>query len=121
MARTGKNKTEIKSFITKTFNYNLDRKIDEIRPDYEFDESCQGTVPEAITAFLESADFENAIRLAISIGGDSDTVACITGGIAEAYYKTIPENIIDNVLKILPEELINIVAEFSEKYGKEEP
>jgi len=119
MARTGKSKEEIKDYITQTFQYNLNRTIDEIRPDYEFDESCQGTVPEAIIAFLESTDYENAIRLAISIGGDSDTVACITGGIAEAYYKTIPDYIVDSVLKILPEELIAIVAEFSQKYRKD--
>jgi ADP-ribosylglycohydrolase len=118
MARTGKTKAEIKKFITDTFDYDLDRKIDDIRPDYQFNESCQGTVPEAIIAFLESTDFENAIRLAISIGGDSDTIACITGGIAEAYYKTIPENIVENVLRILPEELVRIVEEFSMKYRK---
>jgi ADP-ribosylglycohydrolase len=113
MARTGKSKDEIKSFVSNTFQYDLDRKIDEIRPVYEFDESCQGTVPEAIIAFLESTDFENAIRLAISIGGDSDTIACITGGIAEAYYQTVPENIIENVFRILPEELVEIIEEFS--------
>jgi len=119
MARAGKSKDEIKGFITETFQYNLNRKIDDIRPDYEFDESCQGTVPQAITAFLESADFENAIRLAISIGGDSDTLACITGGIAEAYYKTIPGYIVEKVLNILPEELVRVVVEFSGKYKKE--
>jgi len=118
MARNGKSKDEIKSFITETFQYNLDRKTDDIRPDYEFDESCEGTVPEAIIAFLESTGFENAIRLAISLGGDSDTLACITGGIAEAYYKSIPEYIVEKVLKILPEELITIVAEFSQKYRR---
>jgi ADP-ribosylglycohydrolase len=118
MARTGKTKDEIKKFITNTFDYDLDRKIDDIRPDYEFDVSCQGSVPEAIIAFLESTDYENAIRLAISIGGDSDTIACITGGIAEAYYGTVPENITENVLKILPEELVRIVEEFSIKYKK---
>jgi len=77
----------------------------------------QGSVPEAIISFLESSDFENAIRLAISIGGDSDTIACITGGIAEAYYKYIPEYIVENVLNILPPELIKIVEDFSEKYN----
>jgi len=116
MARTGKSKDEIKKFIVDTFQYNLDRKIDDIRRDYAFDESCQGSVPEAIIAFLESTDFENAIRLAISIGGDSDTIACITGGIAEAYYQAVPENIIENVLKILPDELIEIIEQFSMKY-----
>jgi len=118
MARIGKNKDEIKNFITDTFKYNLERKINDIRPHYKFDESCQGTVPEAIIAFLESTDFENAIRLAISIGGDSDTIACITGGIAEAYYKNIPDYIIKNVLALLPDELTKIIEIFSMKYGK---
>lgn len=118
LARSGSDKTEIRQFIEKTFNYNLSRSIDEIRPVYKFDESCQGTVPEAITAFLESNDFENAIRLAISIGGDSDTVACITGGIAEAFYKEIPDHIIDNCLKLLPQEITELVAEFSDNIGK---
>jgi len=116
MARTGKKKDEIKKFIMNTFHYDLERKIDDIRPNYKFDVSCQGSVPEAIIAFLESTDFESAIRLAISIGGDSDTIACITGGIAEAYYQTVPENIIENILKILPEELVRIIEIFSIKY-----
>jgi ADP-ribosylglycohydrolase len=118
MARTGKNKDEIKKFLMETFHYDLDREINDIRPNYEFDVSCQGSVPEAIIAFLESTDFENAIRLAISIGGDSDTIACITGGIAEAYYQEVPDNIIENVLGILPQELIKIIEEFSVKYKK---
>jgi len=118
MARTGKTKEEIKAFVTDTFQYDLVRKIDDIRPGYEFDVSCQGSVPEAIIAFLESTDFESAIRLAISIGGDSDTIACITGGIAEAHYQTIPEHITENVLNILPDELVKIVKEFSERYRK---
>jgi len=118
LARIGKSKEEIKEFVTKTFNYNLERKIDDIRIDYKFDVSCQGSVPEAIIAFLESTDFENAIRLAISIGGDSDTIACITGGIAEAFYKNIPDNIINKTIDILPEELIKLIEAFSEKYYK---
>ncbi|MDR2177467.1 MAG: ADP-ribosylglycohydrolase family protein [Treponema sp.] len=118
LARKGKSKDEIKTFIMDTFQYDLERKIEDIRPDYKFDVSCQGSVPEAIIAFFESTDFENAIRLAISIGGDSDTIACITGGIAEAYYQEIPDNIIENVLKILPKELVKIVEDFSIKYRK---
>jgi ADP-ribosylglycohydrolase len=118
MARSGKGKNEIKEFISNTFQYNLNRKIDDIRPNYSFDVSCQGSVPEAIIAFLESTDYENAIRLAVSIGGDSDTIACITGGIAEAYYQNIPEFIIMNVINILPGELMEIVREFSGKYGR---
>jgi ADP-ribosylglycohydrolase len=113
MARTGKTKDEIKKFIEETFHYDLDRKIDHIRSIYKYDVSCQGSVPEAIIAFLESTDFENAIRLAISIGGDSDTIACITGGIAEAYYQTVPKYIMESVLKILPDELMKIIEDFS--------
>ena len=118
LARTGKTKEEIKKFITDTFQYDLDRKIEEIRPIYMYDVSCQGSVPEAIIAFLESTDFENAIRLAISIGGDSDTIACITGGIAESFYKVIPDYIIDNTLKILPKEIVELIEVFSIKYRK---
>ena len=118
LARNGKTKDEIKKFIIETFNYDLERRIDDIRPDYEFDVSCQGSVPEAIIAFLESDNFENAVRLAISIGGDSDTIACIAGGISEAYYKTIPGNIIDNVINVLPDDLVNIIEAFSKMYRK---
>jgi ADP-ribosylglycohydrolase len=100
LARIGKKKDEIKEFIMEIFNYNLERKIDDIRPNYRFDVSCQGSVPEAIIAFLESNNYENAIRLAISLGGDSDTIACITGGIAEAYYREIPEIITKKIFKI---------------------
>jgi len=116
MARKGSTKDEIKKYITDTFGYNLNRKLDDIRPHYKFDVSCQGSVPEAIIAFLESVDFENAIRLSISIGGDSDTIACITGGIAEAFYRDIPDYIMDNVLRILPERLVDIVEIFSGEY-----
>jgi ADP-ribosyl-[dinitrogen reductase] hydrolase len=118
LARTGKSKSEIKKFIETFFDYNLERTIQEIRPGYRFNVTCQGSVPEAIIAFLESTDFESAIRLAISLGGDSDTIACITGGIAEAYYKEIPEYIVENTLKLLPEEFIKLIVEFSSKYGK---
>jgi ADP-ribosylglycohydrolase len=118
LARTGKTKNEIKQFIVDRFGYDLDRTIDKIRPDYHFDVSCQGSVPEAIIAFLESADFENAVRLAVSIGGDSDTIACITGGIAEAFYKTIPEYITEMVTIILgPDLMTDTVIPFSERYG----
>jgi ADP-ribosylglycohydrolase len=118
LARTGKSKDDIKNFIIDKFGYNLNRMIDDIRPDYEFDVSCQGSVPEAIIAFLESNDFENAIRLAVSIGGDSDTIACITGGIAEAFYRNVPDEIVNNVLNILPEDLIRIIEEFSDRINQ---
>jgi len=117
LARQGKSKEEIKSYISSTFHYNLNFTLDEIRPIYEFDETCQGSVPQAIAAFLESSDYENAIRLAISIGGDSDTIACITGGIASAYYKRIPKEIIDFVVDRLPDEFIEIMNRFNEQYA----
>ena len=116
MSRKNKNKEEIKEFISGEFNYNLDRTLDEIRPHYEFDESCQGTVPEAIIAFLESKDFEDAVRKAVSLGGDSDTLACITGGIAEAYYGGVPGEIKSKVLELLPDEMKEIIRQFQEKY-----
>lgn len=109
MARLGKSKDEIRTLIEKRYGYNLHRTCDEIRPTYRFDESCQGTVPEAIIAFLESHDFESAIRLAVSLGGDSDTLACITGGIAEAYYKHIPEWIKSEAYRRLPTNFRTIV------------
>jgi ADP-ribosylglycohydrolase len=118
LARNGKTKDDIKTYIAETFGYNLDRSITEIRPDYHFDESCQGSVPEAIIAFLESSDYENAIRLAISIGGDSDTIACITGGIAEAFYGQVPDIIVQKVLAILPKEFIPITEAFSLQYRR---
>jgi len=119
LARTGKSKNEIKRFIADNFGYDLNRTIDEIRPAYQFDASCQGSVPEAIIAFLESADYENAVRLAVSIGGDSDTLAAITGGIAEAFYGEIPEDIADFVQVILgPDLMRDVVIPFSEKYAK---
>jgi ADP-ribosylglycohydrolase len=118
LARTGKSKKEIKKGIEERFDYDLSRTIDKIRPVYEFEESCQGTVPEAIIAFLESTDYENAVRLAVSIGGDSDTLAAITGSIAEAFYKEIPEDITDFVRVILgPDLMKDVVIPFSEKYG----
>ncbi len=118
LARQGKSKQEIKDYITSTFNYILDFTLDEIRPTYKFDVTCQGSVPQAIVAFLESSDFESAIRLAISIGGDSDTIACITGGIASAYYKQIPTEILDFVVDKLPSEYIEIMKKFDEQYNR---
>ena len=116
MARSGKSKATIKQEIRNRFGYNLDRALDDIRPHYSFDISCQGSVPEAIIAFLEGKDFEDAIRKAISLGGDSDTLACIAGGIAQAYYQNIPREIVSDVRKRLPEEFLLIIDEFSEKY-----
>ena len=92
LAREGKSKDEIKEYVTSKFHYDLDRTLDEIRPSYKFDVTCQGSVPEAIIAFLESDGFEDAIRKAVSLGGDSDTIGAITGSIAEAAYG-IPDDL----------------------------
>ncbi len=119
LARNNKSKDQIKQFIEERFQYNLDEPLDEIRRYYTFDVSCQGSVPQAITAFLESSDFEDAIRKAISIGGDSDTIACITGGIAQAYYREIPEFIQGRIMEILDERLIEVVNLFLQRYEVE--
>jgi ADP-ribosylglycohydrolase len=110
MSRQGEPKDAIRDFIAKRFRYRLDRTLDLIRPSYEFDETCQHTVPEAIIAFLESKDYEDAIRNAVSLGGDSDTLACITGGIAAAFYKEIPLWILDDAWKRLPIEMVQLLA-----------
>jgi len=103
LARTGKTKEEIKEYITSTFGYDLNRTVNEIRPGYVFHVSCQKSVPEAIIAFLESKDFEDSVRKAVSLGGDSDTIAAIAGSIAEAYYKQIPHDISSKAYGILYE------------------
>ena len=104
LARTGHSKPEIRQYVEQTFDYDLNRTCDEIRPYYCHVETCQQTVPEAIIAFLESVSFEDALRNAVSLGGDSDTLACITGGIAEAFYGMPPE-LQQETLKRLPEEM----------------
>jgi len=112
LARTRKDKKEIKAYIQSNFKYDLSPTLAEIRPAYSFDVTCQGSVPQAIIAFLESANYEDAIRNAISIGGDSDTIACITGGIAEAFYNSIPDEIVQKVRTILDSRLLSIVDLF---------
>jgi len=110
-------RAEIKTFVGESFGYDPGRVVDEIRETYEFDESCRGTVPEAMCAFPESADFGDAIRLAVSLGGDSDTIAAIVGGIAEAFYREIPDGIADFVQMILgPDLMEETVIPFSQKY-----
>ena len=101
LARNGKSKEEIKEYVTKEFKYNFSRTLDEIRPGYHHFEDCMHTVPEAITAFLEAEDFEDAIRNAVSIGGDTDTVAAITGSMAEAYFG-IPEELKKECIDRIP-------------------
>ena len=102
MARNGMSKEAIKLYIESKYGYDLSKTCDEIRPNYQYDESCQGTVPQAITAFLESVDFETCLRLSVSLGGDCDTLTCISAAIAEAFYKDIPRWIVDEMWKRLP-------------------
>ncbi len=109
LARNGKSKEEIRNYISTKYGYNLNRTCNEIRPVYDWDSSCQGTVPEAMLAFFDSTDFESAIRLAVSLGGDSDTLACITGGIAEAFYKAIPDDIAVKIWGLISEDFKEIL------------
>ncbi len=112
LARSCKTKSEIKNYIVKKYNYDLSKTCDEIRPNYHHVESCQETVPQAITAFLEGGSFEEVIRLAVSLGGDSDTLTAIAGSIAEAYYP-IPEDIKERALKFLDDDLLEIYNKFT--------
>jgi ADP-ribosylglycohydrolase len=118
LSRTGHSKNEIKDFVQQSFNYNLERTLADIKPGYKFNETCQETVPEAITCFLESENYEDAIRKAIWLGGDSDTLACITGGIAEAFYREIPDEWKRKALQILPVEFSAIINNFSDAFVK---
>jgi len=112
LARTGSSRDEIRKEITDRFHYDLSRTVDQIRPAYSFDISCQGTVPEAVISFLESESYEDAVRLAVSLGGDSDTLACITGSIAHAYYGRVPDPIVQLVKTTLDERLWTVTETF---------
>lgn len=116
LSRTGKSKQEIRDYITSTFGYDLSRSCQEIRPSYRFNESCQETVPESLTAFLESRDYEDAIRLAVSMGGDADTMGAITGAVAAAYYGSMPEELCEMASGKLPEDMMTIVKAFDQRY-----
>ena len=115
LAKSGSNILEIRDYINKNY-YKMDFKLAEIRDGYVFNESCQGTVPQAIEAFLESNSFEDAVRNAISIGGDSDTIAAITGSIAGAYYG-VPTELRKHTLTFLDERLMKILIEYENKYS----
>ena len=119
LARTGEGKDAIKAYVESTFGYDLSQHVDEIRPDYAFTESSQGAVPQAIRAFLDSTDFEDAIRTAVSLGGDCDTLTCITGGIAQAFYGGVPEAIQERVYAILDKPLAEVTRAFMARYCKE--
>lgn len=116
LARTGSSRQEIGHHVASVFGYDLDRTLEGIRPGYGFDVTCQGSVPEAIISFLESADYEDAIRNAISLGGDSDTLACITGGIAQAFYGGVPDIITRQAMDLLDRGLRAVVKAFTRRY-----
>jgi ADP-ribosylglycohydrolase len=116
LARHGESKAFIRDYVAGQFGYLLNRTLDAIRPSYRFDVSCQGSVPEAIIAFLESSDFEDAIRKAISIGGDSDTIACISGSIAHAFYRVVPERHRQMMRQTVPVGLLGVIDEFEQKH-----
>jgi ADP-ribosylglycohydrolase len=116
LARTGASKNDIRTLIEREFGYHLAERLDDIRERYTFDVSCQGSVPQSIIAFLESTDYEDAVRNAISLGGDADTMACIAGGISEAFYGGVPEDIATTALRLLDDRLRRIVKLFRERY-----
>lgn len=120
LARTGHSKEFIRAEIARRFGYNLDRPLASIRPSYVFDVSCQGSVPEAIIAFLESVNFEDAIRKAISLGGDSDTIASISGAIAQAFYQRIPGWMEKYCLGVLDPAQRSILVDFWEKFPQKD-
>src|SRR5262245_38964277 len=120
LARTGSSKSEIAEFVERKFGYDLSASLDEIRPAFRFDVSCRGTVPPAIRAFLESSDYESAVRLAVSLGGDADTIACITGGIAGAFYG-VPEEIRRQALERLDDRLRAVVQAFETRFPRMGP
>ncbi|HBD29963.1 MAG TPA: hypothetical protein DC040_12660, partial [Deltaproteobacteria bacterium] len=115
MGRKGCSKKEIREKLETGFGYDLSQKLEQIRPNYRFDVSCQGSVPQAIIAFLESTDFEDAIRNSISLGGDADTQACITGALAEAHYKNIPDEIAEFVYSRLTPDIKAVLEQLRER------
>lgn len=116
LARTGATKNEILTFVREKIGYSLDFSLDSIRPGYKFDSRTSYSVPPAIIAFLESEDYEDAVRKAVSIGGDSDTIACIAGGIAHAYYGAVPKEIYDRCMRLLDSGLKRTIKEFVKNY-----
>jgi ADP-ribosylglycohydrolase len=116
LARVGADKLAIQRHIEQAYGYHLGSRLADIRPRYRFDVSCQGSVPQAILAFLESNDYESAVRNAISLGGDADTMACIAGGIAEAFYGGVPASIRERSLELLDDRLRSIVYAFEDQF-----
>jgi ADP-ribosylglycohydrolase len=117
LARHGASKDDIRRAVERDVGYDLGATLDEIRPGYGFDVSCQGSVPESITAFLEADDYEDAVRKAISLGGDADTMACIAGGVAQAFYGGVPDEIRAETLARLDRPMREVVAAFEARFG----
>jgi ADP-ribosylglycohydrolase len=115
LARIGMSKGEIRDDLQGRFGYDFQRTVEQIRPAYHFEVSCQGSVPEAIVAFMDSTDWESAVRLAVSLGGDADTQACIAGAVAEAFYKGVPQIVRATVPTFLPDDLRRVVEEFARR------
>jgi len=116
LARTGESKKTIKDTVERLFHYNLNERLDQIRPNYRFDESCRETVPPALIAFLESDSYEDAVRNAVSLGGDADTLACIAGAIAEPFYGGVPSDIAASALALLDDHLRRMTLNFCERF-----
>ena len=116
LARTGKTKEDIREYLTESFGYKLTESYEDLHRKADFSVTCEATVPRALIAFLAADNFEGAVRNAVSLGGDTDTVACMAGGIAEAYYKNIPEEITDAVIDVLDDFLMETVIEFYERF-----
>lgn len=116
LALEGADKARIKDYVQTRFGYDLERRLDDVRARYRFDVSCQGSVPESIIAFLEATDFEDAVRNAVSLGGDADTMACIAGGIAEAFYGGVPAEIARETRARLPADLLAVLDRFAARY-----
>jgi ADP-ribosylglycohydrolase len=121
LARQGQQKPAIQEYLERTFGYRLDEPLRKIRRTYLFDVSCEGSVPQSLRAFLESTSLEDAIRNAISLGGDADTMACIAGGVAEAYYGGVAPEIAAETLGRLDDRLRGVVERFRDKYGLNQP
>jgi ADP-ribosylglycohydrolase len=116
LARKGEDKPAIRRQIETRFGYHLDCSVDELRSDYCFDVTCQGSVPESIIAFLDARDYVTAVKNAVSLGGDADTMACIAGGIAQAFYKLIPHDLVMQVRQRLPRALLAVVDQFNDTF-----
>lgn len=116
LARSGRTKADVKAHVEREFGYDLSERLDDVRERYGFDVSCQGSVPQSIIAFLEADGYEDAVRNAVSLGGDADTMACIAGGIAEAFFGGVPDEIASRALAALDERLRGVVSEFRERF-----